>query len=101
MGSFRDIKTSLPINYNPTAIEGVLRDITQQADGLHSVGSVLLHAGAVPPGWLAANGIAVGRKQYQALYAIIGTKYGSGDGNSTFNLPSPTPPANMVYIVKT
>ena len=40
-----------------------------------------------PSGWLAANGSAVSRTAYAALFAAIGTTYGAGDGNSTFTLP--------------
>ena len=40
-----------------------------------------------PVGYLKANGAAVSRTTYAALYAAIGTTYGSGDGSSTFNLP--------------
>ena len=40
-----------------------------------------------PSGWLAANGSAVSRTTYAALFAAIGTTYGAGDGNSTFTLP--------------
>ena len=41
----------------------------------------------VPEGWLQCNGAAVSRTTYAALFAVIGTKYGSGDGATTFNLP--------------
>ena len=41
----------------------------------------------VPEGWLQCNGAAVSRTTYAALFAVIGTKYGSGDGSNTFNLP--------------
>jgi microcystin-dependent protein len=40
-----------------------------------------------PTGWLAANGTAVSRTTYAALFAAIGTVFGSGDGSTTFNLP--------------
>jgi microcystin-dependent protein len=40
-----------------------------------------------PSGWLAANGSAVSRTTYAALFAAIGTTYGTGDGSSTFTLP--------------
>ena len=43
--------------------------------------------GVAPAGWLKANGIAVSRATYSALFSAIGTKYGVGDGSSTFNLP--------------
>lgn len=42
---------------------------------------------SVPTGWLAANGTAVSRTTYAALFAAIGTLYGAGDASTTFNLP--------------
>ena len=43
---------------------------------------------AVPPsGWLLCDGSAVSRTTYAALYAVISTMYGVGDGSTTFNLP--------------
>jgi len=42
---------------------------------------------AAPAGWLKADGSAVSRTQYPALFAAIGTTYGAGDGRTTFNLP--------------
>lgn len=41
-----------------------------------------------PQGWLLCDGSAVSRTDYAALYAVIGTTYGSGDGSTTFNLPN-------------
>lgn len=40
-----------------------------------------------PTGWLKANGAAVSRTTYAALYTAIGTTFGVGDGSTTFNLP--------------
>lgn len=42
---------------------------------------------STPTGWLKANGAAVSRTTYAALFSAIGTTYGSGDGSTTFNLP--------------
>lgn len=39
-------------------------------------------------GWLAANGQAVSRTANSALFAAVGSAYGSGDGTTTFNLPT-------------
>ena len=51
-------------------------------------GSVFCMAVAtVPSGYLECNGNAVSRTTYAALFAIIGTTYGTGNGSSTFNLP--------------
>ncbi len=40
-----------------------------------------------PAGWLKANGAAVSRATFAALFAKIGTTFGVGDGVATFNLP--------------
>lgn len=40
-----------------------------------------------PADFLICNGQAVLRGQYAALFAVIGTTYGAGDGSTTFNLP--------------
>ena len=51
-------------------------------------GSVSAYAGSsAPSGWLLCSGGAVSRATYAALFAIIGTTYGAGDGSTTFNLP--------------
>ena len=42
---------------------------------------------SAPSGWLLCNGAAVSRSTYSALFAAIGTTWGSGDGSSTFNVP--------------
>lgn len=52
------------------------------------VGQVASFALAVPPaGWLKANGAVVPRAVYADLFAAIGTRFGAGDGATTFNLP--------------
>lgn len=53
------------------------------------IGTVLDYAGSgVPAGWLACNGQAVSRSEYQFLFNVIGTTYGAGDGSTTFNVPN-------------
>ena len=39
-----------------------------------------------PTGWLKCNGATISRTTYSALFAAIGTTYGSGDGSTTFHL---------------
>ena len=41
-----------------------------------------------PAGWMPCGGAAVSRTTYAALFAVIGTTYGTGDGSTTFNLPN-------------
>jgi phage-related tail fiber protein len=45
-------------------------------------------ANAAPIGYLEASGAAVSRTTYAALFAVVGTTFGSGDGSTTFNLPN-------------
>lgn len=65
-------------------------------DGKHAAqiaplaGEVKMWAGpisATPTGWLFCDGSAVSRTTYAALFGVIGTIYGPGDGSTTFNLP--------------
>ena len=42
---------------------------------------------SVPTGFLECNGAAVSRSTYAALFAIVATTYGAGNGSTTFNLP--------------
>ena len=38
--------------------------------------------------WLLCNGQAVSRTTYAALFNAIGTRYGAGNGTTTFNVPN-------------
>lgn len=38
-------------------------------------------------GWLVCDGRAVSRSAFAELFDIIGTRFGAGDGSTTFNLP--------------
>ncbi len=61
-------------------------EITQT--GAMPVGGEIDFAGATAPaGWLLEYGQAISRTTYSALFAVIGTTYGNGDGSTTFNLP--------------
>jgi microcystin-dependent protein len=42
---------------------------------------------AIPSGWYVCAGQAVSRATYAALFSVLGTAWGAGDGSTTFNLP--------------
>ena len=44
-------------------------------------------AGSLPSGYFLCDGSAISRSTYAALFAIVGTTHGSGNGSSTFNIP--------------
>ena len=53
------------------------------------VGAILDYAGTTPPsGWMVADGRLISRVTYSDLFAVLGTTWGSGDGSTTFALPS-------------
>ena len=59
-----------------------------QANILAPPGSVMAYMGTTAPtGWLLCDGSAILRTQYAALFAVLGTASGAGDGSTTFNLP--------------
>ena len=54
------------------------------------VGTILSYSGnsnTPPATYLFCEGQAISRTMYSELFSILGTTYGSGDGETTFNLP--------------
>lgn len=45
------------------------------------------YGATVPYGYILSYGQAISRTTYAALFAVIGTIFGAGDGSTTFNLP--------------
>lgn len=69
-----------------------LADQSETIAGLVPAGTptatvVYVAKNTAPDGFLKANGAAISRTTYSALFGEIGTTYGSGDGSTTFNLP--------------
>ena len=61
-------------------------------------GTIMMHSEkVVETGYLLCDGSAVSRTTYAALFAIISTTYGVGDGSTTFNLPDLTGRAIFGY----
>jgi len=55
---------------------------------LTPVGAISAYGGLTSPsGYLLCDGSAVSRGSYSALFSVIGTAYGNGDGTNTFNVP--------------
>ncbi len=53
--------------------------------------------GAVPSGWAYLRGQAISRSANPTLFGLYGTKYGAGDGSTTFNLPNPQGYATRIF----
>lgn len=64
-----------------------IADITD-AGSFITTGLILPYAGSgAPTGFLLCDGSAVSRTTYAALFALVSTSYGIGDGSTTFNVP--------------
>lgn len=48
---------------------------------------MLWYTNTAPANWLICDGTAISRTQYGALFVVLGTTYGAGNGSTTFNLP--------------
>lgn len=68
----------------PSASSGTVTVVVEPPTG-----SIMIWPAATPPvGWALCRGGAVSRTgATAALFAVIGTTYGAGDGSTTFNLP--------------
>ena len=86
-------------------LDGLGGVATQSANGLMSaadktkldglvqaqIGSIALFSGSsIPTGYLLCDGSALSREVYAELFDAIGTAWGEGDGETTFNLPDLT-----------
>lgn len=56
---------------------------------LTPTGTIIVWSTSTPPaGYLICDGAAISRTTYANLFKVIGTRWGAGDGNTTFNLPT-------------
>ena len=60
------------------------------ANGVPTGGLIMWSTASAPSGFLLCDGSAVSRTTYAALFAVVGSTFGSGDGSTTFNLPNYT-----------
>lgn len=66
------------LSSNPSAVETFSED---------SPGVIKMYGGDnAPSGWLVCDGSAISRSTFQNLFNVIGTRFGSGDGSTTFNV---------------
>ena len=78
----------------PTAVSGT--STTQLATTAFATAGITPFTGAMlmwptataPTGFLICNGQAVSRATYAALFVVLGTVFGVGDGSTTFNIPN-------------
>lgn len=80
--------TSTELGY----LDGVTSNVQTQLNSKIDLkpGAIIAMAADATPGsgWLVCQGQEVSRTTYATLWNAIGTKYGAGNGSTTFNLPS-------------
>jgi microcystin-dependent protein len=89
------IWTVQPPEYNwntGTAIKATYNEVFLRREGrdapLRPAGEIIMFGGGTSmTGYLECNGQQVSRTQYAHLFAAIGTRWGAGDGSTTFNVP--------------
>ncbi len=81
--------TSDAVLVGDTNLDTELSDVKASIDSSVPIGTIIIWFGNdYPNGWLPLNGQAISRSIYSVLFSMYGTKFGSGDGSTTFNLPN-------------
>lgn len=77
-----------PLNVQaPETDNNPLRKIDAQSFSVQTGSVFWIASQTIPNGYLLCDGSAVSRTDYAALFAVIGTTFGAGDGSTTFVLP--------------
>lgn len=78
--------TGVSVSTAPTAGDNLTNKT--YVDARNPTGEIKMWStNTAPAGYLECNGAAVSRATYAALFAVIGTTWGVGDGSTTFNVP--------------
>ena len=84
-----EITPNDPIVGNPIAELWFDTDAVDPALNATFIGELRMYCGDIAPtNWMMCRGQLISRTTYAVLFALIGVKYGAGDGSTTFALPS-------------
>jgi microcystin-dependent protein len=87
-----DITTTVPVvlpGVPTTSLQAATKSYVDTAQTTAAPPGAIMAfaASSAPTGWLVCDGSAVSRTSYAALFAVLSTTWGAGDGSTTFNLP--------------
>ena len=97
-----DLEVRGPESVPPGVNSGTIRANYLEIPNITPVGGIVIWSGnenqlpqltvngSVVTMWAVCDGGAISRTTYSQLFGIIGTKFGTGDGTNTFNLPDLT-----------
>lgn len=78
-----------PISQGASAVQDLAEKVDERIGPGFPVGIVMIYAGdTAPDDWALCDGAELSRGAYADLFAVVGTRYGAGDGATTFNLPN-------------
>jgi microcystin-dependent protein len=83
--------TGISVSHTPAEGSTATVSVDASYNRLVPTGSITAWGGSSdspPSGFLTCDGTTVSRTTYAALYAVIGDRYGAGDGSTTFTLPN-------------
>lgn len=86
------VEDNLPLSTeSEQRLLGAINNTFERVDELVPVGSMQMWIGQpdgnLPTRWLVCDGSEVSRTAYKPLFDLIGTQFGDGDGDTSFNLP--------------
>jgi microcystin-dependent protein len=82
------LKNSLDVvQWDVTGVEMVAPAAPSNPSPVPTGAMIAFGAAAAPTGYTLCDGSAINRVTFAALFAVIGTTYGAGDGATTFNVP--------------
>ena len=92
----RVTKGGINVNAGISTFNGAVTATSFSGNGsqlTHTIptGGIIMWSGAadnIPNGFLLCTAVPVSRTTYAALFAVISTIHGAGDGSSTFNVPN-------------
>lgn len=77
----------LPISNGTQTLRATVSQLRGSSAGAITGSIILWPLNSAPSGYLICDGSAISRTTYSALFAVLGTAYGAGDGSTTFKLP--------------
>lgn len=79
---------SLTVDEAKLLFSDMLQIYFTESPAMFPIGTIAMFATEdQPEKWLNCVGTEISRAEYAALFAVIGTMYGAGDGTTTFNVP--------------
>lgn len=89
LNSKRIVSAQNPVSNQDLATKYYVDLIASQVAGGLPIGAMTMWCAETLPsgGWLECDGAAISRTTYSTLFAVLGTRWGQGDGSTTFNLP--------------